>query len=218
MAENQSSFMFKILVVGCGGVGKTCAIKKLVYNVFTSDYKATIGVDFAVKMLKFTPEELGQDPKETLDTVVRLQLWDIAGQERFSNLTRAYYREALGALVVGDIESANIEEDIQIWKRDIDSKVFFSDTQDPIPCVLMCNKIDKPKAKEVYDEAKMADFAAQMGFIKHFATSALTGENLEAAIKELCKEILSRLRTSQVKPSNGLVMPENDVKQKKQCC
>ena len=100
----EQTFNFKILVVGCGGVGKTCCIRKIVYNTFTTEYRTTIGVDFAFKAVKIDQQS------------VRLQLWDIAGQERFSNLTRAYYKDAMGCLVVGDLELDTIVNDVQLWK------------------------------------------------------------------------------------------------------
>lgn len=67
----EQNYLFKILVVGCGGVGKTCCIRKLVYNTFSSEYKATIGVDFS-----FRVQKVQYKGKEV---PVRLQLWDIAG-------------------------------------------------------------------------------------------------------------------------------------------
>lgn len=214
--------MFKLIVVGCAGAGKTCAIRKLVYNAFTAEYRATIGVDFAVKMLKIPSQDVNPDSKASGDVITKLQLWDIAGQERFSSLTRAYYREALGALVVGDMESETFEDDIRTWKSDINAKVFFPDTKTPIPCVLMCNKIDKPKAKEQYDSQRLKDFAAEQGFIDHFPTSALTGENLDAAVKALCIEIIKKSKHISAKPTDGLVLPQEletiDTKKNGKCC
>ncbi|KAG0018509.1 rab32, member RAS oncoprotein [Podila clonocystis] len=70
-------YLYKILVIGDLGTGKTSIIKRYVHNIFSMNYKSTIGVDFALKVIQWSP-----------DTVVRLQLWDIAGQERFGNMTR----------------------------------------------------------------------------------------------------------------------------------
>ena len=73
---------------------------------------------------------------------VKIMLFDIAGQERYSSMTRAYYKDAHGCLVVGDLQQSSFEEDVQIWKRDIDEKVMFPVSNARLPTVLLCNKID----------------------------------------------------------------------------
>ena len=82
-------YLFKTLVIGDIGVGKTSLIKRYVHHVFGSTYKPTIGVDFALKVINWDSE-----------TIIRLQLWDIAGQERFGTMTRVYYRDAVAAFIV----------------------------------------------------------------------------------------------------------------------
>lgn len=222
-AGDSSPIVFKILVVGCGAAGKSSLIKKYVYGVFTPDYKATIGVDFAFKLLTIRESELREALPSSGDKYIRLQLWDIAGQERFGNLTRAYYKDANGALVVGDIESPTFEEDIAIWKRDIDNKVYFPGSMEPIPCVMCCHKIDKPRARELYDEEAMKGLSERMGFVGFKATSALTGENLEEAAKLLCIEILKRrsvLGPQQQQQPQVLAMQDEpeESRKKSKCC
>ena len=89
----HSSRLYKVIVIGEVATGKSALIKRYVHNFFGSKahYRATLGVDFQLKILKFN---------EDLD--IRLQLWDIAGQERFSSMTRAYYKGAVGAIIVFD--------------------------------------------------------------------------------------------------------------------
>lgn len=99
-------------MVGDIDCGKTSVIKRYVHNTFSHNYKATIGVDFALKVLPW-PD----------NTIIRLQLWDIAGQERYSNMTRVYYREAVGALIVFDVTRPKTFDAVAKWKKDIDSKV-----------------------------------------------------------------------------------------------
>lgn len=74
------------------------------------------------------------------NTLIRLQLWDIAGQERFGNMTRVYYKEAVGAFIVFDITRPATFEALQKWKTDLDSKVHLPDGSN-IPCVLLANKV-----------------------------------------------------------------------------
>lgn len=119
------------MVVGDLGVGKTSLIQRYVHNIFNREYKATIGVDFAYKLIQISRNK-----------VVRLQLWDIGGQERFGNMTRVYYREAVGALIVFDLTRNVTLETVKKWKSDIDSKVRLQDAyESPIPVVLLANKV-----------------------------------------------------------------------------
>ena len=78
-------------------------------------------------------------------SIVRLQLWDIAGQERFGNMTRVYYKEAVGAMVVFDVTRVNTFEAVQKWKNDIDAKVTLPPDDRPIPVVLLANKVKYTK-------------------------------------------------------------------------
>ncbi|VDO89336.1 unnamed protein product [Haemonchus placei] len=84
-------YSFKILVIGDPGTGKTSIIRRFVHDVFTANYKATIGVDFAMKRMNLDD-----------DTQVYLQIWDISGQDRYGVMTRVYYKDANAAIVVMD--------------------------------------------------------------------------------------------------------------------
>lgn len=84
------------------------------------------------------------------DTVVRLQLWDIAGQERFGNMLKVYYKEAVGAFIVYDISRASTFDAVQKWKHDLDSKVQLPDGS-RVPCVLLANKVRKCFKKSKYE-------------------------------------------------------------------
>ena len=121
----------QVLVVGDLGVGKTSLIQRYVHNIFNREYKATIGVDFAYKLIQVNHNK-----------VVRLQLWDIGGQERFGNMTRVYYREAVGAIIVFDLTRHGTLETVKKWKADIDAKVRLQDAYEtPIPVILLANKV-----------------------------------------------------------------------------
>jgi Ras-related protein Rab-32 len=103
-------FLFKVLVVGDMATGKTAIIRRCVEGAFSENYKTTIGVDFALKTIKWGS-----------NTHVYLQLWDIAGQERYGNLTRVYYKEAVAAFVVFDLTRNSSFESVKRWKDDIDN-------------------------------------------------------------------------------------------------
>uniref|UniRef100_A0A8I5NC13 Ras-related protein Rab n=2 Tax=Euarchontoglires TaxID=314146 RepID=A0A8I5NC13_PAPAN len=160
MQAPHKEHLYKLLVIGDLGVGKTSIIKRYVHQNFSSHYRATIGVDFALKVLHWDPE-----------TVVRLQLWDIAGQERFGNMTRVYYREAMGAFIVFDVTRPATFEAVAKWKNDLDSKLTLPNGK-PVSVVLLANKCDQGKDVLMNNGLKMDQFCKEHGFVGWFETSA----------------------------------------------
>eukprot|EP01062_Namystynia_karyoxenos_P031466 TRINITY_DN23355_c0_g1_i1.p1 TRINITY_DN23355_c0_g1~~TRINITY_DN23355_c0_g1_i1.p1 ORF type:complete len:259 (+),score=89.67 TRINITY_DN23355_c0_g1_i1:106-777(+) len=175
--EERVELLYKILVVGDIGVGKTSLIKRYVHNLWSSDYRATIGVDFALKEIF----DVGSN------TTIRVQLWDIAGQERFKNLTRVYYKEAVGAVIVYDISNDSTLESAKQWKTDMDHKVLLPDGS-TIPCVLVANKADLPN-KRSRTGAQMHHICAENQLAAWFETSAKTGEGVDHAFNWLIRHI-----------------------------
>ena len=127
----------KVIVVGDTGTGKTSFIKRATQGVFSSQYKATIGVDFALKMVALDDY-----------TTVRLQIWDIAGQERYGSMTHVYYKEAVGAFIVFDLTRRPTFESVARWRQDIAEKVTLPEGQ-AIPVVLLANKSDRKGESEI---------------------------------------------------------------------
>lgn len=174
----KKEYLFKVLVIGDLGVGKTSIIKRYVHQFFSVHYRATIGVDFALKVINWDP-----------DTLIRLQLWDIAGQERFGNMTRVYYKEAVGAFIVFDVTRASTFEAVQKWKNDLDNKVMLPNGV-PIPVVLLANKCDQAKEGLVNNATQMDEYCNDRGFLKWFETSAKEDININEAAKYLVSKIL----------------------------
>ncbi|XP_032233336.2 ras-related protein Rab-38-like [Nematostella vectensis] len=177
-AGERREYLFKVLVIGDIGVGKTSLIKRYVHQFFSVHYRATIGVDFALKVINWDAE-----------TLIRLQLWDIAGQERFGNMTRVYYKEAVGAFIVFDVTRASTFEAVQKWKNDLDNKLQLP-SGEPIPAVLLANKCDQAKEGLVNNSAQMDEYCADKGFIGWFETSAKEDVNVNEAAKFLVSKIL----------------------------
>jgi len=168
--------MVKILVVGNSNCGKSSIVERYTKNQFQSNIKSTLGVDFALK-------EIVIDSKNK----IQLQLWDIAGQERFGTLTGVYYRQAVGALVVFDINHEPSLKDAEKWKKDLDAKIPASDGQ-TIPCLLIGNKSDL-KRKD-FDPSKIEAFCEKNNFLGWFATSAKENSGIEEAFAFLLENIL----------------------------
>ena len=139
-----------------------------------------IGVDFALKVLKLNPS-----------MEVRLQLWDIAGQERFGSMTHVYYREAVAAFVVFDIARQSTFDSLAEWKADIDAKVTYGPENKPIPVVLLANKCDLPRDTFCKTTEEIELFAKEHGFIAWFETSAKNDIGIEKAAEFLVGYILA---------------------------
>lgn len=174
--------LYKVLVIGELGTGKTSIIKRYVHQFFSQHYRATIGVDFALKVINWDA-----------DTLIRLQLWDIAGQERFGNMTRVYYKEAVGCFVVFDVTRVSTFEAVQKWKNDLDSKVQLPDGS-PIPCVLLANKCDQSKEGMVTNQSQMEEYCRDRGFVTWYETSAKENVNIDEAARCLVTKMLENDR------------------------
>ncbi|XP_037035931.1 ras-related protein Rab-32 isoform X2 [Bradysia coprophila] len=170
--------LYKILVIGELGTGKTSFIKRYVHQFFSQNYRATIGVDFALKVLNWDN-----------NTIIRLQLWDIAGQERFGNMTRVYYKEAVGAFIVFDVTRSATFDAVVKWKQDLDSKVQLPNGS-PIPCILLANKCDQQKQGMAATPDKMNEYVKEHGFAGWFETSAKENVHIEEAARALVNKIL----------------------------
>jgi len=197
--ENQE-YVYKVLVVGDLACGKTSFIHRYVNHTFSTTYRATIGVDFALKNLHF-------DSK----TAIRLQLWDIAGQERFGHMTRVYYKEAVGAMIVFDVTREKTFTGVSKWKVDIDENL------QNIPVVLLANKCDL--ATTPIDKEMMDRFCKENGFIGWFETSAKENINVEEAGRFLVEHILkadNKARLHRREPNDNVVNLKTKTQTKKE--
>ena len=132
-------------------------------------------------------------------TVVNLQLWDVAGHERFGTMTRVYYKYAIAAIIVFDLQRPATFEAVLKWREDVNSKVVLAN-EEPIPCLLLANKCDVPGVQ--VDEEMLDRFCNEHNFIGWFKTSAATNTNIDEAMKLLISRILD------VAKNNAL--PEGD--------
>ncbi|CAB3997992.1 ras-related Rab-38-like [Paramuricea clavata] len=192
--KEKTELLFKVLVIGDLGTGKTSIIKRYVRQFFSIHYRATVGADFALKILNWND-----------DTLIRLQLWDIAGQERFAKMTRVYYKEANGAFVVFDVTRATTYEAVEKWKSDLDSKVLLPNGS-PIPAVLLANKCDLVSENLYSNTTQMNEFCAEKDFAGWFETSAKENIGIDEAATFLVKKIIETEQS--VSRSAGVELPE----------
>ncbi|XP_069192606.1 ras-related protein Rab-7L1 isoform X1 [Procambarus clarkii] len=159
--QEMTERLFKVIIIGDPTVGKTSFVQRYVQDSFRRDYKGTVGVDFALKILKWSDSE-----------TVKLQLWDIAGQERFTWMTRVYYKDAQGCIVMFDLSNRNSFLNTLKWKKDVDSKCTLEDGS-PIPCMLLANKCDLPHRQ--VDQLEIEKLYKEHNFTGWTETSAKEG-------------------------------------------
>ncbi|CAF4679772.1 unnamed protein product [Rotaria magnacalcarata] len=139
MAESSSAdYVFKIVLTGDSGVGKSNLLSRFTRNEFSLESRSTIGVEFSTK-------EVQVDGK-----TIKIQIWDTAGQERFMAITKAYYRNALGTLIVFDILKASTFQNLDNWYNEVRANA-------GIECsiILVGNKVDQRHMRAVlYENAK----------------------------------------------------------------
>ncbi|KAH6925541.1 hypothetical protein HPB50_006889 [Hyalomma asiaticum] len=170
--------LFKVLVIGDFGVGKTSLIRRYTEGVFNPAYKITIGVDFSIKQLIY-------DSKKH----ITLQLWDIAGHERFGYMTRVYYKYAAAAVIVYDLSRPTTLQSVLKWKADLTAKVEQPNGR-PLPVLLVANKCDLGTLP--HNARFLSDFCQEHGFAGWFPTSAKEDININEAMRCLVEEVLAQ--------------------------
>eukprot|EP00163_Fabomonas_tropica_P009315 TRINITY_DN1910_c0_g1_i6.p1 TRINITY_DN1910_c0_g1~~TRINITY_DN1910_c0_g1_i6.p1 ORF type:complete len:224 (-),score=49.56 TRINITY_DN1910_c0_g1_i6:225-896(-) len=202
----------KVIVIGDGSVGKTSLLDRYVRNKFKPTTRHTIGVDFAIKEIKLDD-----------GSPVKLKLWDIAGQERFQNMTRVFYKGSSAAAVVFDITNRGSLQGAGKWKQDVDKKVTLEDGR-PLPCILMANKGDLQDRPNTVTITEIEQFAEKHGFKAWCVTSAKSGHGVASGFKNLAREAVACGAAYQANPdtsgANGGITLRDDKqsREKKSCC
>ncbi|KAL9241258.1 hypothetical protein vseg_015389 [Gypsophila vaccaria] len=183
-ADDEYDYLFKLVLIGDSGVGKSNLLSRFTKNEFNLESKSTIGVEFATKSLNF-------DSK-----VIKAQIWDTAGQERYRAITSAYYRGAVGALLVYDVTRKVTFENTARWLRELREH-----TDPSIVVMLIGNKSDLRHLVAVTTEEGKA-FAEQEGLF-FMETSALEATNVEQAFSEVLAQIHRIVSKKAVEAGDG---------------
>ncbi|OIW07708.1 hypothetical protein TanjilG_19651 [Lupinus angustifolius] len=172
--EKSDDYLFKIVLIGDSAVGKSNLLARYARDEFYPNSKSTIGVEFQTQKMDI-------DGKE-----VKAQIWDTAGQERFRAVTSAYYRGAVGALLVYDVSRRQTFDSIHRWLNELQTH---SDMN--VVTILVGNKSDLKDAREV-STAEGKALAEENGLF-FMETSALDSSNVVAAFQTVVKEIYNIL-------------------------
>jgi Ras-related protein Rab-8A len=166
-------YLIKLLLIGDSGVGKSCLLLRFAEDSYTPSFITTIGIDFKIRTIELEGKK------------IKLQIWDTAGQERFRTITTAYYRGAMGILLVYDVTDEKTFNNIRNWIRNIEKHATES-----VNKILIGNKCDMVD-KKVIDAERGQALANEYG-IKFVETSAKNSINLEEAFITLAKAIKER--------------------------
>lgn len=170
---------YKVVVVGSSGVGKTAIVQRLVDGTFQEESQSTVGVEF--KSHNITND----------NEIVKLNIWDTAGQERFRSVSKAYFRNAVGAILVFACNDSGSFADLDSWLNDLHTL----STSNAV-VVLVGNKSDLAEGRQV-SVAEAETFAARHGMI-YLETSARDGTNVSEAFVRLAKQISERVKKGEI--------------------
>ncbi|KAL9245431.1 hypothetical protein vseg_019089 [Gypsophila vaccaria] len=170
LKEMRIDYVYKVVVIGDSGVGKSQLLSRFAKNEFCFDSKSTIGVEFQTRTLDIRSK------------VVKAQIWDTAGQERYRAVTSPYYRGALGAIVVYDMTKRQTFDHVPRW---VDELRAHADSSTII--MLIGNKADLVDKRAVPVEDAL-EFAQEQGLFFSEA-SALSGDNVDTAFCKVLEEI-----------------------------
>ncbi|XP_059562116.1 ras-related protein Rab-27B isoform X1 [Myotis daubentonii] len=185
MTDGDYDYLIKLLALGDSGVGKTTFLYRYTDNKFNPKFITTVGIDFREKRVVYNTQ--GPNGSSGKAFKVHLQLWDTAGQERFRSLTTAFFRDAMGFLLVFDLTSQQSFLNVRNWMSQLQANAYCENPD----IVLIGNKADLPDQREV-NERQARDLADKYS-IPYFETSAATGQDVERAVETLLDLIMKRM-------------------------
>ena len=167
--------LFKILIIGESGVGKTAIMQRFCENTFEPVYISTVGVDFKPKILNIRGK------------VVKMQIWDTAGQERFRNITASYYRNAQGVIIVYDVNDVATLEKVDGWFNEVKERT----GSNPPVVFLVGNKSDSPNPTVTKEMVK--NVVSKLGGIPDYNCSAKEGTGVSEIFNALAETMMDKV-------------------------
>eukprot|EP01083_Nonionella_stella_P189826 702838_1 len=187
----EYDYLFKLLLIGDSGVGKSCLLLRFADDTYTESYISTIGVDFKIRTIELEGK------------TIKLQIWDTAGQERFRTITSSYYRGAHGIIVVYDITDKDSFTNVEQWLKEIERYA-----SENVNILLVGNKSDLETKRAVETETGK-EFAEQNNKITFIEASAKNASNVERAFLTMATEIRSLVPSASVGGASDNKQPVN---------
>ncbi|KAG7267063.1 hypothetical protein CRUP_033508 [Coryphaenoides rupestris] len=184
MSMEDYDYLFKIVLIGNAGVGKTCLVRRFTQGLFPPGQGATIGVDFMIK----TVEIKGQ----------KLQIWDTAGQERFRSITQSYYRSANALILTYDITCEDSFRCLPEWLKEIEQ---YANSQ--VVTILVTRSTWQRSGKVQRHRAQ--DFAESQSMV-YLETSAKESDNVEKLFLDLACELIREAKQNKLDNSDAAPM------------
>ncbi|OMJ76005.1 hypothetical protein SteCoe_24718 [Stentor coeruleus] len=197
---DNCSYVFKYIIVGDSCVGKSCFMLRFTDNRFRADHDVTIGVEFGSKIIR-----IGK-------TLIKIQIWDTAGQENFRSIARSYYRGAVGVIIMYDITNKDSFINIYRWLNELKEQ-----SSHKFSIVLVGNKLDLATHRVVKPEEAL-EFAINNEMLFSEA-SALTGVNVESVFVRSATEIMKKIENGDIdmaKEHTGIRVGEGN--KRRGCC
>ncbi|CCE66194.1 hypothetical protein TPHA_0P00360 [Tetrapisispora phaffii CBS 4417] len=201
--KNYDSIM-KILLIGDSGVGKSCLLVRFVDDKFNPSFITTIGIDFKIKTVEINGRK------------IKLQLWDTAGQERFRTITTAYYRGAMGIILVYDVTDEKTFANIRQWFKTVTEHA-----NDDAQLLLVGNKSDMETRTVTHEQGD--ELSRELG-IPFVEASAKNDDNVNEIFFTLAKLIQEKIDSNQIatggnaKDSNININSSGGSGSKSNCC
>ncbi|KAM9817180.1 ras-related protein Rab-27A [Neosynchiropus ocellatus] len=185
MSDGEYDYLIKFLALGDSGVGKTSFLYQYTDAKFNSKFITTVGIDFREKRVIY--KSTGPDGVTTRGQKIHMQLWDTAGQERFRSLTTAFFRDAMGFLLLFDLSNEQSFLNVRNWMSQLQVHAY-CENPDVVLCGNKCDLLDQRAISE--EEAR--ELAEKYG-VPYFETSAANGQNVNEAVDVLLDLIMKRM-------------------------
>lgn len=202
--DNQTEYIYKVLLLGDSTVGKTCFLMRFTEGTFQEIHMSTIGLDYRLKIMDI--EEPNPENAEAPAVIkkAKVQIWDTAGQDRFRAITKNYYKGAHGIILIYDVTNAETFKNVRNWLAQIRESASKN-----VTIFIVGNKIDDSEGRQV--TTKEGEDIGKETDCRFFETSAKDDINITETFNELVKEIHKKCENNEKEGGEKLVKKKTKV-------